>query len=83
MAAAAGALRATPEGRAGEGVLAALDAGLAHRDRQIDDAEHTARLAAGAGVPVLELPALVRRRLDAAGIGELADIVRGSPLSGA
>jgi anion-transporting ArsA/GET3 family ATPase len=83
MASAAGALRATPEGRAGEGVLAALDAGLAHRDRQIDDAEHAERLAAGVGVPVLELPALVRRRLDLAAVGELADIVARSPLSGA
>jgi anion-transporting ArsA/GET3 family ATPase len=69
MAAAASTLRTAPASRrAGEGVLAALDAAIAHRARQIDDAEHAERLAAGVGVPVLELPALVRRRLDLAGV---------------
>ena len=84
MTEAVGALRTAPAGRrAGEGVLAALEAALVHREREIDDAEHIERLAAGVGVPVLELPALVRRRLDVAAVGELADLVARSPVSGA
>lgn len=83
MAEAAESLRTPAARRAGEGVLAALEAALEHREREVDDAEQTARLAGGVGVPVLELPALVRRRLDLAALGELAEVVASSPLSGA
>jgi anion-transporting ArsA/GET3 family ATPase len=83
MAGAVGALRAAPAGtRAGEGVLAALEAALQQREREIEDGEQTGRLAAGAGVPVLELP-LLPRRLDVVGVGELADAIAASPVSGA
>jgi len=82
MAGAVDALRTAPAGsRAGEGVLAALEAALQQRERQIEDAEQTVRLVAGVGVPVLELP-LVPRRLDVVGVGELADAIAASPVSG-
>jgi anion-transporting ArsA/GET3 family ATPase len=80
-AAAAAAVRA--ERRGGEGVLAGLEAAVAHRERQVDDAAHSERLAAGTRLPVVELPALVRRRLDISAIGQLADLIARSPLTGA
>jgi anion-transporting ArsA/GET3 family ATPase len=78
---AAAGVHAAPHG--GEGVLAALEAAIAHRERQGDDDAFSQRLAAGIGVPVVELPALLRRRLDIGAVGELADIIGRSPWTGA
>jgi anion-transporting ArsA/GET3 family ATPase len=83
LRAAARELRSAPAPHGGEGLLAAIEAAVAHRERQSDDAAHSERLAAGVGVPVLELPQLVRRRLDLGAIGVLADAIARSPESGA
>jgi hypothetical protein len=55
-------------GPVGEGARSALE----HLGHQRDDAEHRARRAEGCGVPVTDLPRLVRRRMDLAAVEELA-----------
>jgi anion-transporting ArsA/GET3 family ATPase len=57
------------DGPAGEAAAAALR----HLEHQVFDEEYRDRLAEGAGVPVLELPELVRRRFDMAALETLAD----------
>jgi anion-transporting ArsA/GET3 family ATPase len=63
------AAAAETHGPVREAALAALRM-LEHADDERDYAE---RLAAGTGLPVVELPLVVRRRLDLGGIGVLAD----------
>jgi anion-transporting ArsA/GET3 family ATPase len=55
------------------GVAAALDAALAHRERQAGEEALAARLVDEVDVPVVELPLLARRRVDLPEIGALAD----------
>lgn len=61
-------LRATAEGPAREAAAAALR----HLEQQRADRAYRARLAEGTGVPVLDVPELVRRRFDLSALGELA-----------
>lgn len=62
-------LDAASGGPVGEGARAAT----AHLGHQRSDAEHRARLAEGCGVPVTDLPRLVRRRMDLGAVEALAD----------
>lgn len=50
----------------------AARAAATHLGHQRTDAEYRARLAEGCGVPVIDLPRLVRRRMDLAAVQELA-----------
>ncbi|MGD9571236.1 MAG: ArsA family ATPase [Thermoleophilia bacterium] len=63
------ALAGNHEGPVREAALAARR----HLAHQHVDADYRARLAAGCGVPVVELPRIIRSRMDLDGIGELAD----------
>ena len=49
-----------------------MAAALAHLARQHADAHYRERLAAGVGLPVLELPEIVGRRFDLAALERLA-----------
>ena len=70
--------------RAAEGpAREAVRAALAHLARQAVEAELAARLRDGAGVPLLRLPRLVRRRFDVAALDVLADAVTAELLPGA
>jgi anion-transporting ArsA/GET3 family ATPase len=60
---------ATAEGAVGE----AARAGLRHLEHQRDDDAYRERLAAGTGLPVTDLPEVVRRRIDLAALELLAD----------
>ncbi len=51
----------------------AAAAGLRHLARQRSDDGYRRRLAEGTGLPVLELPEIVRRRFDLGALGTLAD----------
>ena len=53
-------------------------AGLRHLSEQRSDAGYRLRLAEGTGLPVLELPELVRRRFDLAALDELAGALAGA-----
>ena len=68
------ALAATADGPASR----AAAAGLRHLSEQRSDAGYRRRLAEGTGLPVLELPELVRRRFDLAALDELAVALAGA-----
>ncbi len=51
---------------------------LRHLSEQRSDAGYRRRLAEGTGLPVLELPELVRRRFDLAALDELAGALAGA-----
>ena len=68
------ALAATADGPASR----AAAAGLRHLSEQRSDAGYRLRLAEGTGLPVLELPELVRRRFDLAALDELAGALAGA-----
>lgn len=68
------ALEATLRGAA-EPARAAAAAALRHLERQAVEAAHRERLRAETGLPLLELPALVRRRFDLDALETLADAV--------
>lgn len=56
-------------------VAGGAGAALRHLEHQRADAAYRARLAEGTGLPVIELPRLVRRRIDLDAVGELADVL--------
>ena len=56
----------------------AVTAALAHLARQRSDAGYRERLATGTGLPVLELPEIVRRRFDLAAVERLAAALGGA-----
>jgi anion-transporting ArsA/GET3 family ATPase len=60
-----------------EPARAAAAAALRHLERQGVEAGHRERLRAGTGLPLLELPSLVRRHFDLDALGTLADAVAG------
>lgn len=62
------ALAGAGAGPPAEGARAALR----HLEHQRSDAAYRDRLAQGTGLPVIELPRLVRRRIDLEAVGELA-----------
>jgi hypothetical protein len=72
------ALEAVAAGEADGPVREAARAALAHLDHQRTDAGYRARLADEAGVPVIDLPRLVRRRMDLEALGVLADTMADS-----
>lgn len=62
----------------GDPVGDAARAALSHLAHQHGDAVYRARLAAEAGVPVIDLPRLVRRRMDLGALEVLADALSGT-----
>ncbi len=77
------ALEAVAGGGGATPVREAARAALAHLDHQRTDAGYRTRLAEEAGVPVIDLPRLVRRRMDLDALGLLADALAGSVAGGA
>jgi anion-transporting ArsA/GET3 family ATPase len=73
------ALEAVAQGDPDRRVRAAARAALRHLAHQRSDAAYRDRLAREAGVPVIDLPRMVRRRMDVAALETLADALSASP----
>jgi anion-transporting ArsA/GET3 family ATPase len=65
-----------------EPARAAAAAGLRHLERQRVEDEHRRRMREESGLPLLELPSVVRRRFDVAALETLAAAVAGQLLAG-
>lgn len=72
------ALEAVAAGSDDDPVAGGARAALRHLAHQRGDAVYRERLAVDAGVPVIDLPRLVRRQMDVEGLGLLADALSGA-----